>query len=215
MLALCSPLMLAIYLLIPRDSPGKAIYRQPRRGLQGATFNILKFRTMANNAEEGSGPVFARRNDARVTQLGKLLRSTRLDELPQLINVLRGEMSLVGPRPERECFARKFDEELLDYPARTFVKPGLTGIAQVYGSYSTSAEDKLRLDLWYIANQSLCLDLQLLLHTGRVILQREKAAGIDANQRPGGSFASSRSIRHAVPNQGFHAVKPVFLRNKP
>jgi exopolysaccharide biosynthesis polyprenyl glycosylphosphotransferase len=209
------PLMLALYFLIPRGSQGKAIYRQTRRGLRGSSFDILKFRTMTNDAEESTGPVFARRQDHRITRLGKILRATRLDELPQLVNVLKGEMSLVGPRPERECFARRFDQALPDYPLRTLVKPGLTGLAQVSGSYSTSAEDKLRLDLWYISNQSLWLDLQLLLHTGRVVLHREKAAGVEGEAQPAEITAAHRSIRRASPSEAFSGAKPVFLRSKP
>jgi lipopolysaccharide/colanic/teichoic acid biosynthesis glycosyltransferase len=139
----------------------------------------LKFRTMVADAEDRSGPVLAIREDPRVTRLGRWLRASRMDELPQLINVLRGEMSLVGPRPEREFFARRFDDAIPDYPLRTAVRPGITGLAQVWGRYSTTAEDKLRLDLLYIANYSFLLDLNLLLHTLRVVLHAGQSAGVD------------------------------------
>jgi exopolysaccharide biosynthesis polyprenyl glycosylphosphotransferase len=179
LLFLCAPIMAALALIIPLDAEGPAIFRQERRGLRGRSFEVLKFRTMYADAEQLSGPVLASRGDPRITRLGRILRATRLDELPQLWNVLKGEMSLVGPRPEREFFARRFEGELPDYRLRSTVKPGLTGLAQVWGSYSTVAEAKLRLDLMYIANYSLLLDVNLLVHTVRVVLQRRQAAGLD------------------------------------
>lgn len=179
LMLVCAPLMAALYWLIPRESAGPPIFRQERRGLHGRSFEMLKFRTMVPNAENFSGPVLASLSDGRVTRLGGLLRSTRLDELPQLINVLRGDMSLVGPRPEREFFAHRFDEDLPGYGLRSSVKPGLTGLAQIRGRYSTEVEDKLRLDLLYIANQSLLFDLKLLLQTARVVFHRSQSAGVD------------------------------------
>jgi exopolysaccharide biosynthesis polyprenyl glycosylphosphotransferase len=179
LLVLCGPAMALLYVLIPIESHGPAIFRQERRGFRRRSFEILKFRTMVADAEESSGPVLASLEDPRVTRFGNLLRATRLDELPQLFNVLRGEMSLVGPRPEREFFASHFDHELPNYCSRTAVKPGLTGLAQVWGGYSTTAEDKLRLDLMYIANYSLFLDFNLLLQTLRVVLYRSQSAGLD------------------------------------
>lgn len=179
LLVLAAPVMLALYVLVPLESSGPAIFRQERRGEKGQPFYVWKFRTMITGAEAKCGPVLASEEDPRVTRLGKVLRASRLDELPQLINVLRGDMSLVGPRPEREFFAVRFDRELPNYALRTTVKPGLTGLAQVWGSYSTSAEDKLRMDLMYIANYSLALDLQLLLHTARVVLHVRQSRGLD------------------------------------
>lgn len=219
LLILFSPVMAALYFLIPRDSTGKALYRQPRRGVLGTSFDILKFRTMIDDAEGVTGPILARRHDHRITRLGKVLRATRLDELPQLINVLKGEMSLVGPRPERECFALLFDQQLPEYPLRTVVKPGLTGLAQVCGSYSTSVEDKLRLDLWYIANQSFWLDLNLLLQTGRVVLRREQAAGLEMltppeNQPPkhvGLQFRKHFGRTNQFCRQGINAIHCDFF----
>ena len=181
LIALSAPIMAVLYFLIPCDSPGRPIYRQTRRGLDGRPFEILKFRTMFSDAERLSGPVLASRQDLRVTRLGHFLRATRCDELPQLFNVLRGDMSLVGPRPEREFFASRFDDKLPGYHLRTTLKPGVTGLAQVWGKYSTIAEDKLRLDLLYIANHSLSLDVHLLLHTLRVVLHGGQSAGVDAS----------------------------------
>ena len=179
LLVLFAPIMLVVPFVIRIESEGPALFRQERRGLRGKSFDVLKFRTMRVDAEELSGPVLACRQDPRITRVGQVLRHTRLDELPQLWNVLMGEMSLVGPRPEREFFARRFDVELPDYRLRSAVKPGLTGLAQVWGSYSTTAEAKLRLDLMYIANYSLLQDLSLLLHTIRVVFGRKQAAGLD------------------------------------
>ncbi len=204
-----APVMAALYWLIPRESAGPAIFRQERRGLYGRSFEMLKFRTMVPDAESLSGPVLASLRDGRVTRLGRFLRSTRLDELPQLVNVLRGDMSLIGPRPEREFFAHRFDEDLLGYRLRSSVKPGLTGLAQVRGSYSTDVEDKLRLDLLYIANQSLLLDVKLMLHTARVVFHRSQSAGIDrpavrrlhlptVNDAPGNVIAENLPFREAA-----------------
>jgi exopolysaccharide biosynthesis polyprenyl glycosylphosphotransferase len=179
LLTLFAPLIAIVYLLVPLESDGPALFRQERRGIGGRSFKVLKFRTMLVNAEKQSGPVLATVEDPRVTVLGRWLRASRFDELPQLFNVLRGDMSLVGPRPEREYFARQFDQELPNYRLRTVIKPGLTGLAQVWGRYSTTAEDKLRLDLMYIANHSLGLDINLLLQTVRVVLHHRQSAGID------------------------------------
>lgn len=189
LLTMAAPIMVCLYLLIPLESEGGAIFRQERRG-KGGPFHLLKFRTMVADAEAHSGPVLASREDPRITRLGRLLRATRLDELPQLFNILRGEMSLVGPRPEREFFARQFEERFPEYRLRTLVKPGLTGLAQVWGRYSTSAEDKLRLDLMYIANYSFQLDLNLLLHTLRVVFHKEQSAGLESTADPRLAFGS-------------------------
>lgn len=178
LLGIFAPLMLLIILLIRRESKGGAIFRQERRGLEGRPFAMFKFRTMIADAERLSGPVLAGRNDPRVTRLGSLLRATRFDELPQLLNVLRGEMSMVGPRPEREFFAQQFERELPSYSFRTAVKPGITGLAQVWGSYASEVKDKLLLDLLYLTNASVSLDLHLLAATVGVMLHRKQAAGV-------------------------------------
>jgi exopolysaccharide biosynthesis polyprenyl glycosylphosphotransferase len=178
LLLLAAPVMLILYVLIPLESKGSAIFRQTRLGKSGHPFTLMKFRTMVDDAEEASGPVLAREGDPRITRLGNFLRATRLDELPQLINVLRGEMSMVGPRPEREFFVRQFEQEMPAYALRMAVKPGITGLAQVQGRYSSSAERKLRFDLLYICNYSVVLDLKILLQTISVVMRREQAAGV-------------------------------------
>ncbi|HEY8424403.1 MAG TPA: sugar transferase, partial [Limnochordales bacterium] len=149
LLALFAPAFILIPLLIWLDDRGPVLYRQTRLGLHGRPFTILKFRTMVVDAERATGPVWARQDDPRVTRIGRMLRSTHLDELPQLVNVLRGEMSLVGPRPERPELAARFS---LDEPAfrlREAVKPGLTGLAQIRGRYDTEPGVKLAWDLRY------------------------------------------------------------------
>jgi exopolysaccharide biosynthesis polyprenyl glycosylphosphotransferase len=166
------PVMLLVALAIKLSSRGPVLYRQERVGKDGKVFTMLKFRTMREGAERLTGPVLAAANDPRVTRLGRLLRATRLDELPQLANVLCGEMSFVGPRPERPEFARSFEREINGYAERFTVRPGLTGYAQVNGEYHTSAATKLKYDLAYIHNRSLWLDLKILSETFKVMLTR-------------------------------------------
>lgn len=180
LLLAASPVMLAMFLLIPLTSRGKALYVQERIGLHEKPFSLYKFRSMVDGAEAATGPVLAGRNDARVTRLGQWMRATRIDELPQLFNVLLGHMSLVGPRPERAFFINRFKEELPHYTYRLMVKPGLTGYAQVMAGYATTPSDKLRYDLMYIKRYSLLLDLKILFQTIRVVLQREQAKGVEA-----------------------------------
>lgn len=162
------PLWICISILVRFTSSGPAIYRQTRIGQHGDSFTMLKFRTMINNAEANTGPVWAQIKDPRYTGLGKWLRKTRLDEIPQFWNVLKGEMSLVGPRPERPFFVEKLSKEIPLYSRRHRVKPGITGWAQVKWKYDTSLEDvqqKVKYDLFYIENMSLRRDLQILFRT--------------------------------------------------
>jgi len=180
-LAILSPVMIFVALIIHITSPGPAFFRQERLGENGKTFEVIKFRSMVNNAEKLTGPVLATDRDPRITKFGSFLRATRLDEIPQFINVLQGDMSLVGPRPEREFFVSQFSETIPYYRYRMVVKPGITGLAQVMGKYTTSAEDKLRFDLMYIRNYSVLLDLKILLLTARVVFQRGKATGVENN----------------------------------
>ncbi len=179
-IVLLAPLMLLLAGLVRLTSPGPALYRQERVGWGGRTFTLYKFRTMVQDAEAATGPVLAAADDSRVTRVGRWLRATRLDELPQLFNILKGDMSLVGPRPERPHFVARFSDELPDYAHRLLVRPGLTGLAQVMGRYSTNAADKLRYDLYYVRNYSLLLDLQILLHTLGVLFRRDAAGGVRA-----------------------------------
>lgn len=170
------PIMIIIAVLITLDSPGPVIYKQTRVGKNNRIFNLYKFRTMIHNAEEDSGPVLASGNDSRITRLGKVLRKYRLDELPQFINVLKGEMSLVGPRPERPFFVDQFMEEIPNYSHRMQIKSGMTGLAQIAGKYSTSPEDKLRYDLLYARTYSPIKDLKILFQTITVLMMKDKAS---------------------------------------
>jgi lipopolysaccharide/colanic/teichoic acid biosynthesis glycosyltransferase len=166
------PLMAITALLIKVDSPGPVLYRQERVGIGGRSFTILKFRSMAVDAERGE-PVWAARRDNRVTRFGRIIRFARIDELPQLFNVLRGEMSLVGPRPERPHFVARLSEKIPLYDERSLVRPGVTGWAQVNYPYGASVEDarnKLRYDLFYVKHRSLLLDWKILVATVRVVL---------------------------------------------
>lgn len=166
------PLMLLTAALIRLDSPGPALYRQVRVGLHGRPFTMLKLRSMRTDAE-ARGPVWAAQRDPRVTRIGSFIRLTRIDELPQLINVLRGEMSFIGPRPERPHFVEQLERALPFYRDRALVKPGLTGWAQVNHPYGASVEDaraKLSYDLYYVEHRSLLLDLLILVATVRVVL---------------------------------------------
>ncbi len=177
LLVLVLPLMLLTALAIRLDSKGPVFYRQERVGLGGKPFTLLKFRSMRVDAE-AAGPAWAAAADPRVTRIGGFLRRTRIDELPQLLNVLRGEMSLIGPRPERPHFVAKLAAAIPHYNDRSFVKPGITGWAQVNFPYGASVEDarmKLAYDLYYIAHRNLFLDLLILASTVRVILFREGA----------------------------------------
>lgn len=162
-IVILSPLMLLIAILIKLTSRGPIFYRQERCGLDGKTFQMLKFRTMRVDAEKGTGPVFARPNDPRRTWFGALLRRTSLDELPQLFNVLKGDMSLVGPRPERPCFVERFRKTIPHYMARHLVKAGITGWAQVNGwRGDTSLRKRLQYDLYYITHWNPWFDLRIL-----------------------------------------------------
>lgn len=177
MLILVLPLMLLTALAIRLDSEGPVFYRQERVGLHGKIFTLLKFRSMRVDAE-AAGPAWAATHDPRVTRIGGFLRRSRIDELPQLINVLRGEMSLIGPRPERPHFVAQLAAAIPRYHDRGFVKPGITGWAQVNFPYGASIEDarmKLAYDLYYVAHRNFFLDLLILISTVRVILFREGA----------------------------------------
>jgi exopolysaccharide biosynthesis polyprenyl glycosylphosphotransferase len=172
LLLLSGPLLLLAALAIKLSSPGPVIYRQIRVGVNRKPFTLLKLRTMNLDAEKESGEVLASKSDPRVTPAGRFLRWLRLDELPQLLNVLVGEMSLVGPRPERPGFVRQYLEHIPGYAERFSVKPGLTGLAQVTGDYHTSAANKLRYDLAYQANASVWFDLSILFRTVKIVLSR-------------------------------------------
>lgn len=163
------PVLVLTMIAIKLESPGSVFYKQERVGLNGKKINIIKLRSMRSDAEK-NGPQWASRNDPRVTQVGKFIRKTRIDELPQLINILRGDMSLIGPRPERPVFTEQFDKEIPGFKKRLLVKPGLTGWAQVNGGYEATPAEKFELDMYYIRNQSFKIDMQILLRTVWVVV---------------------------------------------
>jgi sugar transferase (PEP-CTERM system associated) len=172
-LTVSAPISLLAALLIKLEGRGPVFFRQPRVGQDGVHFNVLKFRTMRVDAEKSTGPVWAKPNDDRITKVGRLLRLTRVDEIPQMLNVLAGHMSFVGPRPERPFFVEELTRAIDFYPLRLTVKPGLTGWAQVrhpYGASVDDAKEKLRYDLYYIKNMSPLFDLNIILRTVGVIL---------------------------------------------
>jgi exopolysaccharide biosynthesis polyprenyl glycosylphosphotransferase len=180
----CGLIIAAIFIIvfpfvaiaIKLDSPGAIFYRQERVGLKGAKFTIYKLRSMVQNAERNGQAQWANKGDARITKIGHFIRKTRLDELPQVINVLKGEMSMVGPRPERQQFIDKLEHQIPNFNKRLAVKPGLTGWAQVNYGYGSTVEDaqiKLNYDLYYCKHQSLMLNLKILLRTFAVVLKMQ------------------------------------------
>ena len=174
-LLLLLPLILVIMILIKIGSKGPVLFAQERVGKDGKIFSLYKFRSMTRDAEKHTGPVLAKTDDRRITKWGRVLRRTRLDEIPQLINVLKGNMSLVGPRPERPFFVERFKRQIPGYVQRLQVRPGVTGLAQVHSRYDISARSKLRYDLLYVRRHSLFLDLEIILRTIWVILRRKGA----------------------------------------
>lgn len=173
-LVVCAIPMLVVAVLIKRDSPGSVLYRQERLGLNGKPFMMVKFRSMYVDAE-ARGAQWAQVDDPRVTSIGKIIRASRLDELPQLWNILKGDMSVVGPRPERPCFYELFETYIHGFSKRTLVKPGLTGYAQVNGGYDLKPEEKIVYDLEYINKQSISLDLWCIFKTVKLLFTHEGA----------------------------------------
>ncbi len=172
-LVMTLPLSFLVSLLIKLDSKGPVFFKQERIGMNSKIFKIYKFRSMYKDAEKSTGPVWSTKDDPRVTRVGKILRKLRIDEIPQMFNVLKGEMSLVGPRPEREYFVEQLAQQLPYYKRRLKVRPGITGWAQVKHKYDESIEDvkvKLRYDLFYIENMSLRMDIKILARTILVVL---------------------------------------------
>jgi lipopolysaccharide/colanic/teichoic acid biosynthesis glycosyltransferase len=168
MMLLLSPILVLLCILIPIDSAGAPFFHQERLGKNGKSFKVIKLRSMGLDAEK-NGPKWASKEDARVTKVGAFLRRTRFDEVPQFLNVLKGEMSLIGPRPEREYFYKEFDKSLPNFKRRLLVKPGLTGWAQVNGGYDLTPEEKLTFDLYYIQHRSISMDIKILLLTLAII----------------------------------------------
>ncbi len=190
-LVVLSPFFLLVALSIYLTDRGPVFYKQTRLTEGGKEFQICKFRTMIQNAEEKSGARLASENDDRILPIGHFLRRTRLDELPQLLNIWKGEMSLVGPRPERPELAAEIEREIPEFCYRLKMKAGLTGYAQVYGKYNTTAYDKLKLDLTYIRNYSLLLDLKLILMTPKIMMLKESTEGVTDNGKAADSNHTS------------------------
>lgn len=172
-LIVSSPIIILTAIAIKIDSEGPVLFKQERLGQNGKPFNVYKFRSMIKDAEKYTGPVWSQKDDPRVTRMGRFVRKVRIDEIPQMLNVLKGEMSLVGPRPEREFFVEKLSKEIPYYKRRLKVRPGVTGWAQIKHKYDESIEDvkiKLRYDLFYIENMSIRMDFKILLRTVFVVL---------------------------------------------
>ncbi|MHC1761377.1 MAG: sugar transferase [Negativicutes bacterium] len=186
------PVFVLVGIAIKLDSPGSVFFSQRRVGEQEKEFVIYKFRTMCLDARKQSGPTLATVNDPRITRVGRFIRATRIDELPQLINVLIGNMSIVGPRPERAFFVEMLKKELPEYVHRSGVKPGITGMAQVYGKYNTTPYNKLIYDLIYIQNCSVVTDLVLMLKTVRVLLSKSYSEGVGSHRR-------KKSVKYVLP----------------
>ena len=174
---IAAPIMLIVAIAIKLEDHGPVFFTQERVTRDGERFQILKFRSMIVDAEKFGQVIPATDRDPRITKVGNIIRATRIDELPQIINILKGEMSIVGPRPERVEHVEKYQEEIPEFVYRTKVKGGLTGYAQIYGKYNTSAYDKLRLDLTYIEEYSILLDIKLILMTLQIMLRKESTEG--------------------------------------
>ena len=174
-----SPFMLGVAIAIKIEDGGPIFYKQLRVTINGKTFNILKFRSMIVDAEKNGMSIPATEADPRITKVGKFIRACRMDELPQLFNIIKGDMSIVGPRPERIEHVEKYKKAVPEFVCREKVKGGLTGYAQVYGKYNTTALDKLKLDLMYIEEYSFLLDVKIVLMTVRILFQRESTEGFD------------------------------------
>ena len=181
MLIVASPFMLLTALAIKLEDHGPALFKQERVTIGGRKFYIYKFRSMIVDAEK-NGAQFSTKNDSRITKVGKFIRATRLDELPQLLNILKGDMSIVGPRPERQTYIDEFCQETPEFIYRLKVKAGLTGYAQIYGKYNTTPLDKLKLDLMYIESYSVLLDIRLIFLTLKIMFTKESTEGVEEGQ---------------------------------
>ena len=172
------PLIIIISIIIKLYDGGSIFFKQERVTENNKIFNLYKFRTMVEDAEKHTGPVLATEKDTRITPLGRFLRASRLDELPQLFNVLKGDMSIVGPRPERPYFAEQFNEEIDGFKYRVYVKAGITGLAQILGNYSTDPKTKAKYDLMYIKNYSILLDIKIIFNTIKIIFLKNRSKGV-------------------------------------
>lgn len=177
-----SPLLIITAIAVKLYDGGPVFYTQERLTRDGRIFRIIKFRSMRVNAEK-EGARLAAKGDSRITPVGRVIRQFHIDELPQLFNILKGDMSLVGPRPEREEIAKEYAKSMPEFDLRLKVKAGLTGYAQVYGQYNTTPYDKLKLDLIYIANYTILMDIKIILLTVKILFVRENTEGVDASQK--------------------------------
>lgn len=181
MLIVAIPFMLLTAIAIKAYDRGPVLYKQERLTYNGKKFNVYKFRSMIVDAEKDGVARLAKQGDSRITPVGKFIRATRLDELPQLFNILTGDMSFVGPRPERPEIAKEYEDSIPEFAFRLKVKAGLTGYAQLYGKYNTTAYDKLKLDLMYIQTYSMLLDLKLIIMTVKIMFMKDSTEGVDSN----------------------------------
>ena len=182
MLIITSPILAVVAIAIKAEDHGPVFYKQKRCTKNGKVFEIIKFRSMIVDAEKEGRSIPATKGDPRITRVGRIIRMIRVDELPQIINVLKGDMSLVGPRPERVEHVEEYTRQIPEFAYRMRVKGGLTGYAQIYGKYNTSPYDKLRLDLQYIEKQSTLLDFKLLLLTIKIMFVPESSEGFSEAQ---------------------------------
>lgn len=203
-LILSSPVWLVVPLIIKLQDGGSVFYKQVRLTIDQKEFYILKFRSMRMDAEKKGGAQLAKSNDARITKFGKFIRATRIDEIPQVLNVLKGDMSLVGPRPERPEFVSKFLEENENYKYRFNVKAGVTGLQQVLTTYHTTYDDKLRYDLYYIANYNVLFDVKILFLTVKTVLSKSMAEGVDDSNATFDEFLEQQKIDSVIRECYYH-----------
>ena len=168
------PIIIITWIFVVLESRGNPIYEQERLGKNGQSFKLYKIRSMCTDAEK-NGPKWADKNDNRVTKVGKFIRKTRIDEIPQLFNILKGDMNIVGPRPERPVFTYEFEKEIPGFMNRLQVKPGLTGLAQINGGYDITPKEKLKYDLEYIENRNLLMDFKIIFKTALIVFNHEGA----------------------------------------
>ena len=187
MIVIASPFMLIAAILIKSYDHGPVLFKQKRLTEGRKEFYVYKFRSMIVDAEKDGVARLASANDSRITPVGKFIRATRMDELPQLFNILKGDMSIVGPRPERPEIAEEYEKEIPEFAYRLKVKAGLTGYAQIYGKYNTTAYDKLKLDLMYIEGYHILIDFKLILTTIKIIFMKESTEGVEEGQVTAGS----------------------------
>ena len=195
-----SPIMLLTAIIIKLYDGGSVLYKQTRCTQDGKEFEIIKFRSMVENAESDGVAKLAHKGDARITPFGRFIRATRIDELPQLYNIIVGDMSFVGPRPERPEIIREYMEEMPEFEFRMRVKAGLTGLAQIYGKYNTVPYDKLKLDLFYIENYTVWLDIKLILMTVKIIFKRGSTEGVSSEQVTAAKKEDVTDVEQVVQN---------------